>query len=67
MYKHKEYTDETIIAVLREAKTGSYLPELSKKYSISQAVIAGWCKRANVTYKRKNRLTRDWEKIKLAL
>ena len=38
----KKYTEEQIIAVLKEAEAGAKLPDLSRKYGMSEATYYNW-------------------------
>jgi len=38
----KKYTEEQIIAVLKEAESGAKLPELCRKYGMSEATSHNW-------------------------
>jgi len=38
----KKYTEEQIIAVLKEAEAGSKLPDLCRKYCMSEATYYNW-------------------------
>jgi len=39
---HKKYTEEQIIAVLREGEAGAKVPDLCRKYGISDATYYNW-------------------------
>ena len=41
----KRFTEEQIIAVLREAEAGAKVAELLRKHGISEATFYNWCKR----------------------
>ena len=38
----KKYTEEQIIAVLKEAEAGAKLPDLCRKYGMSDATYYNW-------------------------
>jgi len=38
----KKYTEEQIIAVLKEAEAGTKLPDLCRKYGMSEATYYNW-------------------------
>ena len=38
----KKYTEEQIIAVLKEAEAGAKLPEFCRKYGMSEATYYNW-------------------------
>ena len=39
---HKKYTEEQIIAVLKEAEAEAKLPDLCRKYGMSDATYYNW-------------------------
>jgi putative transposase len=39
---HKKYTEEQIIAVLREGEAGAKVTDLCRKYGISEATYYNW-------------------------
>lgn len=55
--KAKRYTEEQIIAVLREGETGAKVSDLSRKYGMSDATYYNWkAKYAGLTVSELKRL-----------
>jgi putative transposase len=54
---HKKYTDEQIIAVLREGEAGASVSDLCRKYGMSDATYYNWkAKYAGLTVSELKRL-----------